>query len=157
VRTVATLAGGLAILAVAGSLLVPLKDVSLNVQPDQANQVAASSKNAPTGPPRPTESQIDAICDRPLRPSLLGSTVLAISAPATPAPESAMQSPLSGLSLVGTIGSSLAMIQGPDGTVEVTAVGDQVNDADVVSIQPDRVTLRLAGRFITLSKQPEPQ
>ena len=46
------------------------------------------------------------------------------------------------------------MIRGPDGTVQLVEVGDDVDGAAVIAIGPSRVDLRQDGRPISLQKPP---
>jgi hypothetical protein len=58
--------------------------------------------------------------------------------------------PIGQLALVGTIGNSLALIKGPDGTVAMIEPGDDVNGAPVLAIRPSEVDLRISGKITTL-------
>jgi hypothetical protein len=59
------------------------------------------------------------------------------------------------LTLVGTVGRTLALLRTTDGTVEVRAVGETLAGAEIVSVEPSRVEVRYNGRVVTLVK-PEP-
>lgn len=59
------------------------------------------------------------------------------------------------LTLVGTIGTSLAMLRTPSAQVEVRGVGETLLGAEVVSVRPAQVDLRYNGRLVTLNKPPE--
>lgn len=56
------------------------------------------------------------------------------------------------LTLVGTIGQSLAMLRTADGSVEVCGVGETVGGAEVVSVRPRRVEVRINGQLVALTK-----
>jgi hypothetical protein len=60
------------------------------------------------------------------------------------------------LTLVGTIGQSLAMLRNERGEIEVKGVGDVAGGAKVVSIRTSRVEMQHNGRSIVLEKPKEP-
>jgi hypothetical protein len=60
------------------------------------------------------------------------------------------------LTLVGTVGRSLALLRLADGTVEVISVGETLAGAQVLSIQPARVELEYNGKIVTLLKRDDP-
>jgi hypothetical protein len=60
------------------------------------------------------------------------------------------------VSLVGTIGTSLAMLKTPSNAVEVCGVGESVNGVTVLAVRPAEVDVRYMGRTLKLSKPPEP-
>lgn len=59
------------------------------------------------------------------------------------------------VTLVGTIGESLAMLKDQSGEIEIKAVGDSVAGMEVLEIRPARVQVRYNGRVLTLQKPPE--
>ncbi len=59
------------------------------------------------------------------------------------------------VSLVGTIGTSLAMLKTTANAVEVCGVGDSVNGVTVVAVRPAEVDVRFNGRVMTLAKPKE--
>jgi hypothetical protein len=59
------------------------------------------------------------------------------------------------VTLVGTVGDSLAMLRGQGGTVEVRAVGETLDGVQVLEVRPARVSVRYNGRVVTLDKPPE--
>ena len=61
-----------------------------------------------------------------------------------------------GITLLGTIGDSLALIQTKDGVVEVKGVGESAGGAKIVSVRPAEVDVEIAGRVVTLKKPKEP-
>src|SRR5688500_12017105 len=73
-----------------------------------------------------------------------------------PAPAPAPSTAVPALTLVGTIGQSLAMLRNARGEVELKAVGDTAGDATVTSIQTSRVEMRQNGQSIVLEKPNEP-
>jgi len=60
------------------------------------------------------------------------------------------------VSLVGTIGDSIAMLKTPNNAVEVCAVGEtSANGVTVVAVRPAEVDVRFNGRVVTLAKPKE--
>jgi hypothetical protein len=88
--------------------------------------------------------------------SLQASTADAVAAVPAAADTAQAAVPVSQLELVGTIGNSVALIKGPDGTVAMVEVGDDVNGAPVLAIRPSQVDLRISGKTTTLQKSPPP-
>ena len=68
------------------------------------------------------------------------------SEPAAPAPAGVP------VTLVGTIGQSLAMLRDSDGAIEVRGVGETVAGVEVLEVRPARVQVRYNGEVITLHK-----
>ena len=61
------------------------------------------------------------------------------------------------VSLVGTIGNSLAMLKTMSNAVEVCAVGESLSGVTVVAVRTAEVDVRFNGQVIKLSKPAEPQ
>ncbi|HZK82385.1 MAG TPA: hypothetical protein VFC46_14990, partial [Humisphaera sp.] len=59
------------------------------------------------------------------------------------------------VTLVGTVGTSLAMLRGPDGVISVLSVGDQLAGAQVLAIRPAQIDVRFNSRTLTLDKPKE--
>ena len=118
---------------------------------------SARPRSTPTTGPAaaPPPDAFGSALDRPWRPSLgdtpSGTTAVASSAPALPAAALPQR-----LTLVGTVGESVALIRGPDGTVALVEVGDDVDGADVVAIREQQVDLRQGGRVVRLQKASPP-
>ena len=104
--------------------------------------------NPTAAPGLPSLADVQAILDKPLRHNLTGE------ATATNAAIAAANSNDPPLTLVGTIGNSLAMLRTRDGKIELKAVGESVAGMTVVTISPSRVEMRYNGRLISLDKQP---
>jgi len=131
----------LALSAVAWTLLNP-------VQPES---FAQTSHAIPTTNPTamvnlPSLSDIQPFLDKPLRHNLTGSASTTV---ATAAQNSAGPP----LTLVGTIGNSLAMLQTRDGKIELKAVGESIAGLTIVTISRTKVEGRYNGRLISLDKQ----
>ena len=60
------------------------------------------------------------------------------------------------LTLVGTVGSSLAMLQSADGNVELKAVGESLGGMKVLAIRPSQVDVQYNGKKLTLDKVKPP-
>jgi hypothetical protein len=82
------------------------------------------------------------------RPLTDGAVVSASPAAVTP---TAGQSSFPA-TLVGTIGTSLAMLQMPDGSIALKGVGDEVAGAEILAIRTAAIDVRYGGRAITLNK-----
>ncbi len=112
-------------------------------------RTATTAAVVPTGAV-PTIESFEPALARSFRPSV-GRP--AAEQPAVVAkPESAPST--AGLQLVGTVGDSVAMIRGPDGTVALAEVGDDIDGSVIVAIHPSRVDLRQNGKLIVLQKAP---
>jgi hypothetical protein len=90
-----------------------------------------------------------------LRAELSGSSAPVEAAPAPAfAAAQAVNANLP-VTLVGTIGESLAMLQGAGGEVEIRAVGEAMDGIEILQVKPARVEIRYNGRVITLEKPRE--
>ena len=78
-----------------------------------------------------------------------------VTAPQGPAPADGLV-PISQLILVGTVGNSLALIKGPDGSIGMVETGEDVNGSPVIAIRPSEVDLRVNGKLTTLRMPPRP-
>lgn len=99
-----------------------------------------------------SQSDFDRIGSLRLRRHLTEPTAVEQAAADAAAPP---QAPATGplpITLVGTIGDSLAMLQTPGGPVELKGVGEVLADMTVIAIAPARVEMRYNGRTITLVK-----
>ena len=59
------------------------------------------------------------------------------------------------VSLVGTIGSSLAMFKTPANAVEICGVGESFNGVMLLAVRPAEVDVRFNGRVVKLTKPAE--
>jgi len=75
-----------------------------------------------------------------------GATSTAVAA----APQNSAEPPLT---LVGTIGNSLAMLKTRDGKIELKGVGESISGITILTITPAKVEARYNGRTISLDKQ----
>src|SRR5688500_13709332 len=84
-----------------------------------------------------------------LRKPLNGDPAPAVvTAPVTPA----QANNPAAITLVGTIGDTLALIQTQPGLIEVKAVGESVGGAKILAVRPSEVDLQAAGQTTTLTK-----
>jgi hypothetical protein len=60
------------------------------------------------------------------------------------------------ITLVGTIGDSLALVKTRGGEVEVMAVGETAAGVKIVSVRPSQIDVEFAGQVVTLTKPKEP-
>ena len=58
--------------------------------------------------------------------------------------------------LVGTIGTSLALLRTPAGQIELKAVGEEAMGAKVLAVRPAEVDVQFNAQSITLQKPKEP-
>jgi hypothetical protein len=128
---------------------------------DAAPAVIVSQNGGPTqsataGADLPTVNSFDSIFNHPLRVAVtdVPAPSTAAAHPGAVAAETPA-SPTQQLVLVGTIGSSLAMIRTPDGNVAVKGVGEEIAGAIVLAIRPSNIDLRIGGKTVTLEKPPE--
>ena len=135
--------------AIAAAFLIPLESTARDATPTTrpASQSLASRD-------APSLAEFEPIFQAVLRPApteaLTEATVVAEAAPAPTVPDGIA------LTLVGTIGQSLALLRNAQGEVELRGVGDTAGGATVVSIQPSRVEMQHNGRSIVLEKPKEP-
>jgi hypothetical protein len=61
------------------------------------------------------------------------------------------------LTLVGTVGNSLALLRRPDGSIELKAVGESIDGAQVLAVRVGEVELGRSGQKSILKKPKEPQ
>jgi hypothetical protein len=151
-RTSAISLCAIAVLSIAASLLLPLQlGSSRNKQPR-----STSPTTVPSAPVvlRPLES-FAAVWANPLRRPLNDQTTDAQSPEAVAAQATAAAGLPPPVTLVGTVGTSLAMLRGPDGVVSVLRVGDQLAGAQVLAIRPAQIDVRFNGRTLTLDKAKE--
>jgi hypothetical protein len=59
------------------------------------------------------------------------------------------------VTLVGTIGTSLALLKTAGNTVEVRGVGESLNGVTVLAVRPAEVDVRFNGQVLKLAKAPE--
>lgn len=110
-----------------------------------------------TGPAAaPSPDEFGVVLDRALRPPLGDVASSPTSAASDPAPAADVVTLTKRLTLVGTVGESVALIRGPDGTVALVEVGDDVEGADVIAIRQQQVDLRQGGRLVRLQKASPP-
>jgi hypothetical protein len=60
------------------------------------------------------------------------------------------------ITLVGTIGDSVALVRLADGRVEVKAVGESAAGVRIVAVRPAQVDVEFGGQVLTLKKPKEP-
>jgi hypothetical protein len=141
----ATLAAGAVIVLVVG-LTMPL-DSSAPGEPARSStstDAAAASL--------PTTASLEPLWDLRLRSELIATasphqpTTARLAADVAPAPSGVP------VSLVGTIGDSLAILRHDSGQVDVRAAGENVAGVEVLEVRPARVRVRFNGQVVTLQK-----
>lgn len=135
-------------LVLAAGFLLPLASADVEPRTTRAATTVPAGGNATAG------ASIDSFGDtvtRRLRPPLGDA-----GAPLPPAETSAAAPPptvpVDRLQLVGTIGSAMALIKGPNGMVAIVQMGDDVEGALVVAIRDRQIDLRQGDRLIRLEK-----
>jgi hypothetical protein len=117
----------------------------------------SSGANPPATSPRADSAVLAMASFEPvwaleLRKPLDGAAAPA-TAPSTPSPHAGNPTPIT---LVGTIGDTLVLLQTQGGVIEVKGVGESVAGAKIVSVRPSEVDLESAGRITTLKKPRDP-
>jgi hypothetical protein len=137
-----------AVLSLAAGLFVPLETQGVSASSKGPTAAINHSQQLP-----PVDS-FAPIFSRSLQAS--GTVSGDAAAAQADSQANAPAAPVAQLELVGTIGDSLALIQGPDGTVAIVEPGDDVNGSPVMAIRPSEVDLRINGKVTTLRKAPAP-
>lgn len=140
-----------AVLCVAGSALAVVLAATMPLE-EAPRAAAGTGHAAPSTQAAASSSEtfvLDDVWSRPLRTGLTDTGPAINRAASSQAP-----SGMAPLTLVGTIGHSVALLQsGP--TVEAALVGDVVAGAEVVAIRPGQVELRRDEQVFTLTKASE--
>jgi hypothetical protein len=142
--TALLLAGAVA--ALAAGLLLPME--SPRTAGAHQQRIAAHPAN-PALSALPPLSSFQAVWSRRFRQAETAAPAPVVETAAAPANPVASQQQIA---LAGTIGTSLAIFRLANGSTVLKAVGDDIGDAEVISIQPARVRLREGNREIELSK-----
>jgi len=140
------LAAGAVVVVALGALL-----------PLDTSAAASSSSNAsrPTAAEStlPSVASLESIWDLRLRGDL--APAAASQQPARLASDVAPAAQGIPVSLVGTIGDSLAILRQESGQVDVRAAGENVAGVEVLDVRPARVRVRYNGMEQTLQKPPD--
>ena len=126
-----------------------------NISTAVAGKLAVNPTTTSTLPPL---AAFEKIWNTPLRQAL-GDPAPAL--PVTPVAVTPISNPAtvdpSGVpvSLIGTIGESLALFKTVTNVVEVCAVGDSFNGVTVIAVRPSEVDVRFNGQIVKLSKPAE--
>ncbi len=147
-RVVAAGFGALAVLVLVGGLLIPLETVSLT----QRATHLSTTRPSGVGSNAPTPESFGNALTRPLRPSLVDAPPVADTARTSPGPAVSAEQ----MKLVGTVGESVAMIQGPKGQIVLVEVGDDLEGMLVTAIRERMVELQQGNRVIRLEKPKSP-
>ncbi len=122
----------------------------------------SSKIKSTTGPAIPELAAFEKIWKTPLRQPLGEAIPVAPVVPVAVAPATAVNPVMAmtanvPVSLVGTIGTSLAMLKTMSNAVEVCAVGESLSGVTVVAVRTAEVDVRFNGQLIKLSKPAELQ
>ena len=119
--------------------------------PIEPQAIAQSNRTLPATNPTamvnlPSLADVQPFLDKPLRHNFTGVSPTAVAA----AQQNSAEPPLT---LVGTIGNSLAMLKTRDGKIELKAVGESIAGLTILTIAPSKIEGRYNGRLISLDKQ----
>jgi hypothetical protein len=148
---IAALFGVGAVVALLYGSLLPI-DRSMSIGGSSilpATQAASSSK---IPPPAAFDQIVHAIYRQPLGDPAPQVTLVPV--PATTSPPGTLPGGLP-VTLVGTVGNSLAMLKTLTNTVEVCGVGEVFKGVTVVAVRPSEVEVKFNGQNITLSTPSE--
>jgi len=137
----------------AGAVIVIIAGVLMPVTADDAamtRRAAEATTRQTIATALPPLSEFEPVFNAQLRQTLgdqpaatqVAPVAVAAAAPPEPTP----------MTLVGTIGSSLAMFQASGGEVELKAVGESAAGMKVIAIRPSEVDVQLNGKLVTLHK-----
>jgi hypothetical protein len=118
-------------------------------EPRPPQHAAASSNDG--GAALPSIASLEPLWDLHLR-SELTPAAPSQQQPARLAADAAPVPPNLPISLVGTIGDSLAILRHESGQVEVRAAGEHIAGVEVLDVRPARVQVRHNGQVTTLRK-----
>jgi hypothetical protein len=140
-----------ALASIAASLLLPLESAELKGV-GQVNTAATKPASVAAIPPM---SDLEKVWNANLRQNLgeaapIQATPVAVQPIATPSTDAGLP-----VSLVGTIGNSLAMLKSNSNAVDVCAVGETSNGVTVVAVRPAEVDVKYNGKLVTLAKPKE--
>lgn len=148
--------------AAVGSLLMAFMRPLDHLKTSESSSGISSAK-ATTGPSLPELSAFEKIWKTPLRQPLgeaLPNTPTTPVAVTIAVPNVNPVTPMSAnvpVSLIGTIGNSLAMLKTMSNSVEVCAVGDSLSGVTVIAVRTAEVDVRYNGQIIKLLKPAEPE
>ncbi len=134
----------LAVLVITWGVMRPVESA-----PEIEIAAVAPTTNPANAPGLPRLEEMQAVLARPLRRDLGGGGT-------TTAPVSAIANANVNtlpVTLVGTIGNSLAMLRMADGKIELKGVGESVAGMTVMKIAPTRVEVKYNGKVVALDKQ----
>jgi len=139
--------GGMAVLVLLFGVLIPTS-ISTPAPPARVKDNEKHAMPSAQASLPPLES-FESIWAKPLRRALIEAPVSPQGmTPAGPVMAAPGALPIT---LVGTIGNTLAMLQNPDGSVVVRGVGEQLAGAEVTAIRPGQIDVRYNGQALTLN------
>jgi hypothetical protein len=146
------LLGAGAVAAVVVALVWPLEQPPPE-QPRPARKLTVAAEDGAGA--LPPLSAFEPIWQSPLRRRLGNKAAAPTPAQAAAAAAAASAAPVTDqpppVTLVGTIGHSLAMLRrNKDNVIEARTVGEKVAGVEVLAVRPSQVDLRFEGRRITL-------
>jgi hypothetical protein len=137
-----------------GAAAAPIAAWLMPIQTADARAAAprARQRSSNVNPALPPIEAFEPVWKAPLRRPL-------VDAPAASQEQvTAVSSDAAGLpvTLVGTVGDSLAMLRAADGSVDVRAAGETLGEVEVVSVKPGQADVRFNGQIVRLQTPKEP-
>jgi type II secretory pathway pseudopilin PulG len=143
-----------AVALVVGAVALAIAGVWVPVSVDSAQATAARRAAATQGSAGKGRSAdgLEAVVSARWRRPLTDAPVPVAAAAVAQAPATSEQLPMT---LVGTVGTSLAMLQSSDGNVELKGVGESSGGMKVLAVRPSQVDVEYNGRKLTLNRPKE--
>ena len=137
--------------SIAGSMLLPLDSSEIK----GAGQIRIAATKPASIAAVPPMSDLEKVWNVSLRQNLgeaapIQAAPVAVQPTVTPTANAGLP-----VSLVGTIGNSLAMLKSNSNAVDVCAVGESTNGVTVVAVRPAEVDVKYNGKLVTLAKPKE--
>jgi hypothetical protein len=153
--TAAAALGAAAVGSVALGLLMPLE----RVEGEGARRPQGAATKPAGASDLPPLASFEKVWNTPLRAPLGAAVPQAAmtTQPVVVTPPPGADGAPPPVSLVGTIGTSLAMLKTPANTVEVAGIGETVNGVTVLAVRPAEVDVMYMNRTVKLVKPPEAQ
>ncbi len=144
---IATSAATVVVVALGAAIVAVTRPIEVDEGPVARANVATTQ---PAG--LPALDALQAVAAKPLRHSLDDTPLAGPSSAPVVAESDAVP-----VTLVGTIGTSLALLRTQAGEVQLKAIGEDALGAKVLAIRPAQVDIEYNGKSLTLEKPPEPQ
>lgn len=142
------------LLVLAGGVVVALTWMELPDRESMGDQRAPATRPATHAVASlPSLPDFETIWARRLRPSFGPAVADGMTPGIATVPGAATPQTVAGVTLVGTIGSSVALVRDGAGNVEAHQVGETVaGGGEVVAVRPSEMDLRVNGQVVTLRR-----